>query len=161
MIYQISRKAEEIYTQWSHDLRAKADALTDRLPDIGGYTSRLNVYGLKFALIFQQLEAPSEAISFQNMRAAISLSEWILKHIIYMLDRNYIFNKQFADRVKIRKLIERQSDNIISRTDLMNMTNFDKEQLDRAVESDKDAGKIEEIKTETDGRPRVEYKLLN
>jgi hypothetical protein len=157
----ISFEAERIFTEWSHNLNRKAEFLSERLPDIGGYISRLNVYGLKFALIFQQLDQPDEDISLGNMEAAIELSEWVLHHIIYMLDRNYIFNRNYADRVKIRELIERQSNNIMSRTDLMNMSNFDKDQLDRAISSDIESGIIEEIKTETGGRPRIEYKLLN
>jgi hypothetical protein len=43
----------------------------------------------------------------------------------------------------------------------MNMSNFDKDQLDKAVNSDVESGIIEELKTETGGRPRIEYKLLN
>jgi hypothetical protein len=157
----ISLEAEQIFTEWSHNLNRKAESLSERLPDIGGYISRLNVYGLKFALIFQQLDQPDEDISLRNMEAAIELSEWVLHHIIYMLDRNYIFNRNYADRVKIRELIERQSNNIMSRTDLMNMSNFDKDQLDKAINSDIESGIIEEIKTDTGGRPRIEYKLLN
>lgn len=157
----ISYEAEKLFTKWSHNLNRKAESLTEKLPDIGGYISRLNVYGLKFALIFQQLDQSDEDISAQNMEAAIDLSEWVLNHIIYMLDRNYIFNRNYADRVKIRELIARQTNNIMSRTDLMNMSNFDKDQLDRAVSSDIESGIIEEMKIETGGRPRIEYKLLN
>jgi hypothetical protein len=87
----ISFEAESLFTEWSHNLNKKAESLSERLPDIGGYVSRLNVYGLKFALIFQQLDRPDEDISLSNMEAAIELSEWVLHHIIYMLDRNYIF----------------------------------------------------------------------
>ena len=157
---EISYEAEKIFTEWSHDLNDRAEQLSDRLADIGGYTSRLNVYGLKFALIFQQLDRPHELISKENMTAAIQLCEWLFAHIIYMLDRNYIFNRYYADRVKLREITEKQPDKRISRTDLMNLSNFDKEQLDRAINTDIDAGIIEVIKVDTGGRPRIEYKLL-
>ena len=157
---EISYEAEKIFTEWSHDLNDRTKQLSDRLIDIGGYTSRLNVYGLKFALIFQQLDRPHELISKVNMTAAIQLCEWLFAHIIYMLDRNYIFNRYYADRVKLREITEKQPDKRISRTDLMNLSNFDKEQLDRAINTDIDAGIIEVIKVDTGGRPRIEYKLL-
>lgn len=154
----ISNEAEKQFTEWSHKLNNRAEELANRLPDIGGYVSRLNVYGLKFGLIFQQLDKPEQAISKANMNAAIALAEWLFNHIIYMLDRNYIFNRIYGDRLKIRELIEKQDNNTMSRTDLMNMSNFDKEQLDRALASEIDAGMVEELKTETGGRPRIEYK---
>ena len=77
-----------------------------------------------------------------------------------MLDRNYIFNRFYADRLKIRGIIERQDNQTMSRTDLMNMSHFDKEQLDRTLASEMDAGIIEEDKTDTGGvRPKVKYTL--
>ena len=158
---EISYEAEKFFTEWSHGLNDRAEQLSNRLTDIGGYTSRLNVYGLKFALIFQQLDKPHEFISKRNMIAAIKLCEWLFTHIIYMLDRNYIFNRYYADRVKLREITMKQPNKCISRTDLMNLSNFDKEQLDRAVNTDIDAGIIEEIKVDTGGRPRIEYKLLS
>jgi len=156
----ISDRAKGIYTDWSHDLNECSEQLSKRLEGIGGYISRLNVYALKIALIFQQLDRPGASITEQNMKGAIGLCEWLLKHIIYMLNKNYIFNRHFADRVKVRKIISKQSDNIITRTDLMNLSNFDKAQLDRALASELEAGKIKKLKTDTGGRPLIQYKLL-
>jgi hypothetical protein len=156
----IGTDAEKLFTKWSHDLHNRAEKLVNRLADIGGYVSRLNVYGLKFALIFQQLQYPEQPISKDNMQAAIALAEWLFSHQIYMLDKNYIFNRMYADRLKIRELIERQDNQTMSRTDLMNMSHFDKEQLDRTLASEMDAGIIEEDKTDTGGvRPKVKYTL--
>lgn len=155
----LTTEADERFTKWSHDIHNRAEQLTERLPDIGGYVSRLDSYAMKFALIFQQLHRPDQPISGKNMEAAIALAEWLFNHILYMLDKNYIFNKYYADRVKIRELIGKQSDGKMSRTDLMNMSNFDKDQLNRALASEIEAGKIEEIETETGGRPLREYKL--
>lgn len=155
-----THKAEQLFTEWSHDLHQRAKALSNRVTDIGGYASRLNVYGLKFGLIFQMLDKPNEPISERNMKAAIALCEWLLNHILYMLDRNYIFNRYYADRLKIRELLEKQPNQKMSRTDLMNMSNFDKKQLDRALSSEIEAGRIEKSETDTGGiKPRNEYEL--
>lgn len=94
------------------------------------------------------------------MKAAIALAEWLFNHTIYMLDKNYIFNRLYADRLKIRELLEEQTGKQMSRTDLMNLSNFDKEKLDKALASEIDAGKIKELKQDTGGvRPMVSYKL--
>lgn len=154
----ISPEARAIYTDWSHRLKERAEQLSDSIDDIGGYESRLSVYGLKFALIFQQLDQPGLTISKQNMEASITLCEWLFKHILYMLDRNYIFNRYYADRLKIRELLEKKG-GTMTRTDLMNYSNFDKEQLDKALSNDVEAGIIEEIQIETGGRPRYDYRL--
>lgn len=153
--------ARERFTNWSHDIHRRAENLSERLTDIGGFISRLEAYTMKFSLIFQQLHKPEDPISNDNMKAAIALAEWLLHHILYMLDRNYIFNRHYADRLKIRELIEKQDNQQMSRTDLMNMSHFDKDQLDKALASDIEAGIIEEIKIETGGRPLTEYKLTD
>lgn len=157
---ELTDEAQELHNEWSYDLKERSERLSDRITDIGGYESRLNVYGLKFALILQQLDEPTQKISPANMEAAITLCDWLFNHIIYMLDRNYIFNRLYADRLKLRKLIEKQPENIMTRTDLMNRSNFDKDQLDKAIGSDIAAGIIEPLKTDTAGRPLVEYKLI-
>jgi hypothetical protein len=155
-----SRSVSRLFTEWSHNLNQRAEELSERFNDIGGYISRLNVYGLKFALIYQQLDDPTQSITDANMEAGIATAEWLLNHLIYMLDRNYIFNRFYADRLKIRGIIERQDNQTMSRTDLMNMSHFDKEQLDRTLASEIDAGIIEEDKTDTGGvRPKVKYTL--
>lgn len=156
---RLSHQARQHYTTWSHKTHKRAQKLTDRLPDIGGYNSRLSVYGLKFALILQQLDQPDSKISGKNMKAAIALCEWLFNHIIYMLERNYIFDKSYADRLKIRELIEKQSSRWVIRTDLMNRSNFAKDRLDKALDSDIEAGIIEEKEIKTEGRPRHEYRL--
>lgn len=156
----LSDEANRLFTDWSHELNGKAEKLSDTLTDIGGFVSRLNVYGLKFALIFQQLDRQNEPISKDNMRAAIRLCDWLLQHIIWMMDHNYIFNRMYADRLKIREILEKQPGNMANRTDLMNLSHFDKEQLDKVIASEVDAGFIEEIRTDTGGvRQRVDYKL--
>lgn len=155
----LSDKAEEIYTAWSHNLVDKATQLEKRIDDIGSYTTRLENYGMKFALIFQTIENPHTPISERNMKASIVLCEWILNHIIFMLERNYIFNRQYATRVKIRELLEKQG-GIMNRTDLMNLGHFDKDELNKALLNEMEAGNIEEISTPTNGRPKIEYKLL-
>ena len=157
---KLSTDARYIYTEWSYDLNERGEQLTQRIDNIGGYISRLNIYGMKIALIFQQLDRPGAPIAENNMQGAIGLCEWLLKHILYMLNNNYIFSQQYADRVKIRELIAKKPDNIITRTDLMNLSNFDKDQLDRALASEIDSGKIQKLKTDTGGRPLVQYKLV-
>jgi hypothetical protein len=155
-----SRSVSRLFTEWSHNLNQRAEELSERFNDIGGYISRLNVYGLKFALIYQQLDDPTQSITDANMEAGIATAEWLLNHLIYMLDKNYIFNRFYADRLKIRGLIKNQPSQQISRTDLMNLSNFDKKQLDRTLASEIDAGKIKKDETDTGGvRPRVEYTL--
>lgn len=153
----LSSSANQTFTAWSHELHNKAEKLESRINDIGGYLSRLNIYGLKFALIFQTLENPSQPISGKNMNASIILCEWLLTHIIYMLERNYIFNRHYADRVKIRELLEKNG-GLMNRSHLMNLSHMDKEQLDRALDNEIEAGYIEKVETPTAGRPVREYK---
>lgn len=156
----LSEEAAKTYTAWSHDLQTKSEVLENRISDIGGYTSRLNIYGLKFALIFQMMEDPYQPISDQNMSASVALCEWLLTHITYMLERNYIFNRSYAVRMKIRAFLEKHEGSM-TRTELMNLGHFDKEQLDRAIICEVEAGNIEEIRTPTGGRDLIQYKLLN
>ena len=150
--------ANTLFTQWSHELDDRTKKLESDIHDIGGYISRLNVYGLKFSLIFQTLDNPHSDISLKNVQASIKLCEWILVHIIFMLEKNYIFNRYYADRLKIRELLEKHG-GMMNRTDLMNYSNFDKEQLDRAIENEQESGFIEIIKIETGKRPQYEYRL--
>lgn len=154
---QLSGDAEENFTQWSHQLNDRALELENQIADIGGYVSRLNIYGLKFALIFQTLDQPDQPISAGNMQASISLCEWLFNHIVYMLNKNYIFNRFYADRLKIRELLKKNG-GAMKRTDVMNLSHFDREQLDRALENEMEAGYIELIETPTGGRPIREYK---
>lgn len=154
---QLSQDAEQSFTQWSHKLNDRALELENQITDIGGYVSRLNIYGLKFALIFQTLDQPDQPISAGNMQASISLCEWLFNHIIYMLEKNYIFNRYYADRLKVRELLEKNG-GAMNRTDLMNLSHFDREQLDRALDNELEAGYIELIETPTGGRPIREYK---
>lgn len=133
---KVSSEGKKLFTRWSHALNSFGERHSTRLPNIGCYISRLNVYGLKFGLIFQQLDEPSKSISKRNIYASIALCEWLLRHIIYMLDKNYIFNRLYADRIKIRTLIRKQLSNVITRIDLMNLSHFDKDQLDKALVSD-------------------------
>ena len=158
----MARAAKDMFTEWSHDLHNRATEMNKHISDIGGYESRLSVYVLKFALIFQQLDDHDHYITEKNMEAAIALAEWVFNHIIYMLDKNYIFNKYYADRLKIREIIKKQDSGKISRTQLMNLSHFDKEQLDRAVNSEIEAGKVKEYKLDTGGvRPKIEYEITS
>ena len=154
----LTLEAAELYTNWSHQQQEKAYELEQHIPDIGGYVSRLDVYTIKFALIFQTLDNPNYAINGKNMKAAILLCQWLFKHIIFMLQKNYIFNRTYSDRLKIRELLTKQGGKM-SRTDLMNYSNFDKEQLDKAIDNEVEAGFIERLVIDTGGRPRYEYKL--
>jgi len=148
--------ASAIYTKWAHDLHERALNTEDQIHDIGGYVSRLQIYAVKFALIFQTLEDERQDISAKNMGASIALCEWLFKHQLYMLTRNYIFNRHYADRLKLLDVLDKNGGKL-PRTDLMNGTNFDKEQLDRALSNEIEAGNIKEHKIETGGRPRFEY----
>ena len=153
----LSKEAEVRFTAWSYELHERTLKLEKQISDIGGYLSRLNTYGLKFALIFQTLDQPDQPISAGNMQASISLCEWLFNHIIYMLERNYIFNRFYADRLKIREILKKNG-GAMNRTDLMNHSHMDKEQLDRALDNEMEAGYIETIETPTGGRPIREYK---
>ena len=156
----LSGSATEFYTQWSHQQHEKALSLERQIEDIGGYISRLDSYCLKFALIFQTLDDPDQPISLKNMQASVLLCEWLMNHIIFMLQEKYIFNRYYADRLKIRELLKR-NDGIMSRTDLMNHSKLDKESLDRAIENDVEAGIIEKVEKDTGGkRPLILYRLL-
>lgn len=154
----LSVEAEERFTQWSHQLNQKAVKLENSIADIGGYVSRLNIYGLKFALIFQTLDDPDKPISAGNMQASICLCDWLLNHMVYMLKNNYIFNRYYADRIKILELIKKTGS--MNRTDLMNLSNMDKIQLDRALENEIEAGHIVLTEVSTGGRPVREYKYV-
>jgi hypothetical protein len=152
-------EASQIYTEWAHDIHERALNTETTIHDIGGYVSRLQIYAVKFALIFQTLEDENKDISLENMQGAIALSEWLFKHQIFMLTRNYIFNRHYADRLKLLEVLDKNGGQL-SRTGLMNLTNFDKEQLDRAIENEIQAGHIKEHKIETGGRPRYEYEKI-
>lgn len=151
--------ASDIYTKWAHEIHDRALSLETTIHDIGGYVSRLQIYAVKFALIFQTLDDDRIDITLKNMEGAIALSEWLFKHQIFMLTRNYIFNRHYADRLKILEVLEK-NDNRISRTDLMNLTNFDRDQLERAINNELQAGHIREYKIDTGGRPRFEYEKI-
>ena len=156
----LSAEANQAFTQWSKDLNARSLEMESEINDIGGYASRLNAYGLKFALIFQTLDNSGTVISGANMTGAIALCEWIFKHTIFMLSRNYIFNRFYADRLKLREILAKKG-GYLSRTDLMNLSNFDKEQMDRAIDNEITAGRLEVIEVDTGARKRYEYRLLN
>jgi len=156
----LSDQADQIFTQWNYSLNEKAEELSQSQSDIGGFASRLIAYGLKFALIFQQLDEQTEVISKQNMKAAIGLCDWLFNHIQYMLNHNYIFNRTYSDRLKIRSIIEKQFKGQINRTELMKRSHFSKKQLDKALDSEIESGFIREIRTGTAGRPLVEYALV-
>lgn len=143
---RLDENATAWFTEWSHRLNKKALALEDRISDIGGFISRLDTYCLKFSLIFQTLQDHSQQISVNNIQAAAKLCDWLLNHIVYMLERNYIFNRIYADRLKVRNLIEKH-DGMMNRTDLMNYSKLDKEQLNKALDNEIDAGFIEEIES--------------
>ena len=154
----LSPEASRLYTKWSHDLNDRGRKLENEIDDIGGYLTRLNTYGLKFALIFQTIDDDFDDISGANMNASIVLCEWLLVHQIFMLKRNYIFNRAYADRLKIRDILKKQG-GITTRTKLMTLSNFDREQLDRAINNDIESGHVEQFKIDTSGRPRFEYRL--
>lgn len=156
----LSTGAEELFTQWNYTINEQAEELSKTQSDVGGFVSRLIAHGLKFSMIFQQLEKQKLVISEQNMRAAIGLCDWLFQHILYMLGNNYIFNRVYSERMKLRDIIERQPSGKMSRTELMRQSHFSKEQLDKAIAADLEAGFIKEIKTETNGRPLVEYTLV-
>ncbi len=155
----LSEGAEHLFTEWSHALNKKASEMTEQLSEITGFAERLSAYGLKFALIFQQFEEQKIVISEHNMRAATMLCDWLFCHIQYMLGNNYIFNRIYTDRIKIRELLKKQTNARMNRTDLMKQSHFSKEQLDKVLSSEIEAGFIREIKTDTAGRPLVEYVL--
>ena len=155
----LSEGGNHLFTEWSHALNKKASRLSEHLSEIPGFAERLSAYGLKFALIFQQFEEQKIMISEQNMRAATMLCDWLFGHIRYMLGNNYIFNRTYTDRLKIRELLEKQPNARVSRTYLMRQSHFSKEQLNKALASEIEAGFIREIKTETAGRPLVAYEL--
>lgn len=73
------------------------------------------------------------------------------------MEHTSVFDSEYADRIAIRERIEEQNGKRITRTKLMNLCNLSKARLDKAIESEKDAGQIKETKIETAGRPRIEY----
>jgi hypothetical protein len=155
----LTREAKDRFTEWSHDFFKRSMELEKQIPDIGGYSSRINVYGLKFAMIFQILTDEKADISLKNMEGAIALCEWCFQHQQYMLVNGYVFNRYQADRNQIVDILKKNN-GYLSRTKLMNLSNFDKEQLDRALENEIEAGRVEAIKIETGGRPRYDYQLI-
>ncbi|MBO6793250.1 MAG: DUF3987 domain-containing protein [Balneolaceae bacterium] len=147
------------FNEWSHKQHHLSKELESSIPDIGGYLSRLNAYGLKIALIFQTLDDPEAEIEEYIIEASIELCDWLLNHITYMLDRNYIFNRSYANRIKIRSLLERHNGSM-SRTDLMNLSHLDKTQLDQAIVNEIEAGFIIEKLIQTGSCPAKEYSLM-
>lgn len=156
----LTDEAKEFFTEKSHKLNHLSDDLSILIPDIGGYTSRLDTYMYKFALIFQMLDDSSKRISKKNARASVKLSNWLLQHIIFMLNNNYIFSRYYRDRLKIREILDKQSSGVITRTDLMNRTHLDKSDLDRALESEITAGNVLREEIPTDGRTKIRYKKV-
>lgn len=158
---RFTSEAEERFTAWSYDLHQRTLQLSGKIQDIAGYTSRLESYGVKYALIFQAYTDPGADITAANMDAAIALAEWNLQHIIYMLEQNYIFDQYHADRLKLRQTLEKKG-GTLARSELMNLTHLNKEQLDRALANEMDAGYITEKEVDTGGaRKKKTYQLNN
>lgn len=160
----IDDDAEKKHAAWAEENNTHATDMESSISGIGGYASRLETYALKYALIFQTYDDPGRPITLSNMEAAILLAEWNLEHIKQMLTDEYIFDRSYADRLKVREVI-RAAGNIIDRTLLSRATRMSARRMDEAISNDEAAGfiKVTELKADTSrkgGRSKRVYELV-
>jgi len=158
----VDGEAKQRYIEWSHKYAGRALEIEKRVSDFPGFASRLEVYALKYAIVFELMDDPNSlTVSLKSMNAAINIVEWHTKNTLYMLENNYIFDASYADRLNIRELLKNASGKEMTRSKLMQNSNFEKSRLDRALESEIEAGFIEMQEKSTGGSRLLKiYRLV-
>ena len=78
-----------------------------------------------------------------------------------MLENNYIFDRSYADRLKLREILKKENNREATRSKLLQNSNFDKSRFDKAMDTELESGYIALEKKDTGGSRSLRiYKLI-
>jgi hypothetical protein len=95
------------YREWifGHEDQLKGQSKAGVL---GGFWTRLSIYTLKFAMLYQVSMDGSLEITSEAMSKAIYLTEFLKTSLVKLFDYEFQFTKAGKDKVKVLQLIERE-----------------------------------------------------
>jgi hypothetical protein len=97
---------ESIYDKWAigHDEELERETDQERL---SGFFTRLSIYALKFAMLYQLAQDQSVVISDESMTRAISLTHYLKRNVRRLVKEEFVFGKEEKQKKKLLDCIRR------------------------------------------------------
>lgn len=95
-----------IYDKWAkaHDEELEKETDQERL---SGFFTRLSIYALKFAMLYQLAQDRSVVISDEAITRAIALTHYLKRNIKKLVTEEFIFGKEEKEKKKVLDCIRR------------------------------------------------------
>jgi hypothetical protein len=153
------RLSKDRIAQYNDWLRGFESEVNDqRLPgELQGFYTRLGMYVLKFAVLYEVGTTMDLDISEQSMDYAIRLAEYLKSHLIALFEDEMNTSRDAKELRNVRDLIAREPE--ISRDTLLRRSKLTARHLDELLTTLIQSEEIVVIRIDTGGRPKLTYRL--
>ena len=157
----VSDEAKALYSGHAKLLETEAGLNADHEGTLGAFYSRLSIYTLKFALIYQAdiqtsqgFNSVSREISVEAMQYAVNFTEYLRQSLTFLLDK-ITYNEDMRDRLKVLEAVRQKPG--IARSELYRRSKLSKKRLDEAVATLEESELIQRQSESSKGRPTFVY----
>jgi hypothetical protein len=130
---------KDIYQDWLFDHEDEALG-KDNQEILSGFYSRLGIYALKFAMLYQVSTSRDFSITTESMLRAIHLVKLLKTNLSELLEYDLVSDKNMREKAKVLRLIAREPG--IKRSKLLTHANMLKNTLNEILDTLKQEEKI-------------------
>lgn len=153
----LSNEAKKRYETWHIEHEREADSMEDR-DLLGGFYSRFETYGLKFAMLNEVASTRKLTVSDQSMEKALCLIDFLKRSLRKLADEELAFGWfNQAKKGILKKLREAGK---IGRSELLRSSNLTKKQFDSVMDTLIDEDRVRNKTEPTDTKPRRIYVFI-
>ncbi|MFC1682889.1 DUF3987 domain-containing protein [Candidatus Zixiibacteriota bacterium] len=124
--------ARQFYEGWYRDYEGQLLSLTDA-DLMSGFWTRLSIYTLKFAMLFQISQDGSLIIGSDAMSKAVLLTHFLRDSLNQILGESLVFSRDMRNKNRVLKLINHEPG--ISRSKLLQHSHLLRKQLDPILDT--------------------------
>jgi len=134
---------KQCYEEWhlAHESELREE---NNVESLSGFWSRLEIYALKFAMLYHVSEEKNLQISTFSLFKAIDLVELLKKNVRSMVKEQWVFGQDAKEKQKLLKIIRNKAG--ITRRKLLQNSNMLAKRFDVIVGTLKQEGNIQEEK---------------
>lgn len=157
--YTLSGGAKILYEEWSQDNDEELSK-THLTHILESFFSRLDIIGLKLAMIIQASTDNSKIISQDSMARALGFTDYYKKAIIFLLENELTFSSETKKKKKVVNILKNNNGKL-AHSILLKNSHFSAWELRGVVETLTEEGTIEEVYVDGGNKRRKMYVLCS
>jgi len=153
-----ARPLLDTYNRWLYDHEGEVN--DHRLPpELIGFYTRISMYVLKFAALYEIGTTERLEVSPQSMDYAMRLGDYLKSHLIQLVQDEMVTTKDGKELKTIKDLIRHEAG--IDRQTLLKRSKLQANHLTELVDTLTQSGEVIVTREPTKGRPSFTYRLAD